>query len=81
MDPQSCSGVELQLHKLSVLILQPQNHSCFLYIVTMHTEGAFSHGQKILSYPPTSMIFKGQKLCKVFSPSAVIVGKNGWYTL
>ena len=45
-DPESYSGVEIQLYKLSVLMLQAQNHSYFLYVVAIHTEGTFSYGLK-----------------------------------
>ena len=52
MDPESYSGVEIQL-----IMLQAQNHSNFLYVVAMHTEGTFPYRQKLSNYPPTSMIF------------------------
>ena len=56
-DPESYSGVEIQLYKLSVLMLQAQNHSYFLYVVTIHTEGTFSYRQKLSNYPPTFTVF------------------------
>ena len=56
-DPESYSGVEIQLHKLSVLMLQAQNHSYFLYVVVIHTEGAFSYRQNLSNYPPTFTVF------------------------